>query len=100
MLPWGWPYGVCRGGIARLPASAPSPAWSGSGGLPGEHSRRGASLYIDPRIIALYEEGVTIAPDLDGLGQGREFGDVATKGHAERAVLKLITSSSAGVHGS
>jgi DNA topoisomerase IB len=56
--------------------------------------------YIDPRIIALYEEGVTIAPDLDGLGKDRELGDVATKGHAERAVLKLITSSSAGARGS
>ena len=56
--------------------------------------------YIDPRIIARYEEGVTIAPALDGLGQGREFGDVATKGHAERAVLKLITSSSAAARGS
>jgi DNA topoisomerase IB len=50
--------------------------------------------YIDPRIIALYEEGVTIAPALAGLGEGREFGDVATKGHAERAVLNLITSRS------
>jgi DNA topoisomerase IB len=48
--------------------------------------------YIDPRVIALYEEGITIAPTLASLGQGREFGDVATKGHAERAVLKLITS--------
>ena len=50
------------------------------------------SSYIDPRVIALYEEGVTIAPVLASLGEGREFGDVATKGRAERAVLKLITS--------
>ncbi|MDX6419943.1 MAG: hypothetical protein QOG28_4563 [Trebonia sp.] len=56
--------------------------------------------YIDPRVIARYEEGVTIAPALDGLGKDRDFGDVATKGHAERAVLKLITSSSAGARGS
>ena len=47
--------------------------------------------YIDPRVIALYEEGITIAPTLASLGEGREFGDVATKGHAERAVLRLIT---------
>jgi DNA topoisomerase IB len=51
--------------------------------------------YIDPRVIALYEEGITIAPTLPSLGKGREFGDVATKGHAERAVLKLITSHGA-----
>jgi DNA topoisomerase IB len=52
--------------------------------------------YIDPRVIALYEQGVTIAPALARLGEGQEFGDVATKGHAERAVLKLITSPGAG----
>jgi DNA topoisomerase IB len=48
--------------------------------------------YIDPRIIVLYEEGVTIAPALANLGKGQEFGDIAAKGHAERAVLKLLTS--------
>ena len=47
--------------------------------------------YIDPRIISLYERGITIAPTLTELGQGQEFGDVATNGHAERAVLKLLT---------
>jgi DNA topoisomerase IB len=46
--------------------------------------------YIDPRIIALYEEGITIAPMLADLGKGQEFGDVATKGNAERALLRLI----------
>jgi DNA topoisomerase IB len=49
--------------------------------------------YIDPRIITLYEQGRTIAPALADLGQGQEFGDVATKGHAERAVLRLLASS-------
>jgi DNA topoisomerase IB len=51
--------------------------------------------YIDPRVIALYEEGTTIAPALASLGKGREFGDVATKGYAERAVLKMIASRGA-----
>lgn len=46
--------------------------------------------YIDPRIIELYQEGATIAPALADLGKGRDFGDVATKGHAERAVLALL----------
>jgi DNA topoisomerase IB len=49
--------------------------------------------YIDPRVIALYEKGITIAPALADLGKGRNFGDVATKGHAERAVLKLIITN-------
>jgi DNA topoisomerase IB len=48
--------------------------------------------YIDPRIIARYEEGTTIAPVLADLGQGQDFGDMATKGHAERAVGRLLAS--------
>lgn len=48
--------------------------------------------YIDPRVITLYEEGVTIAPALGDLGKGQGFGDAATHGRAERAVLGLLTS--------
>ncbi|MCO5997825.1 DNA topoisomerase IB [Actinoallomurus rhizosphaericola] len=47
--------------------------------------------YIDPRIIELYENGVTIAPILTRLGENRDFGDLATRGSAERAVLELLT---------
>ena len=47
--------------------------------------------YIDPRIISLYERDITIAPTLTELGEGQEFGDVATNGQAEEAVLKLLT---------
>jgi DNA topoisomerase IB len=47
--------------------------------------------YVDPRIISLYERGITIAPMLAELGQGQEFGDVATNGQAEEAVLTLLT---------
>jgi DNA topoisomerase IB len=47
--------------------------------------------YIDPRIISLYERDITIAPSLTELGEGQEFGDVATNGQAEEAVLKLLT---------
>jgi DNA topoisomerase IB len=46
--------------------------------------------YIDPRIVSLYQRGITIAPTLTELGQGQEFGDVATNGQAEQAVLRLI----------
>jgi DNA topoisomerase IB len=55
--------------------------------------------YIDPRVIALYEEGTTIAPVLASLGEGREFGEVATKGHAERAVLKMVASRGSAAGG-
>jgi len=47
--------------------------------------------YIDQRIIDLYAEGVTIAPVLGRLGEGKEFGAAATEGHAEQAVLDLLT---------
>lgn len=47
--------------------------------------------YIDPRVIALYERGVTIAPALRDLGKGAEFGEMATQGQAERAVIRLLT---------
>ena len=46
---------------------------------------------IDPRVITLCEWDITIARTLTDLGQHREFGDVATRGHAERAVVKLLT---------
>jgi len=46
--------------------------------------------YIDPRIISLYGRDITIASALTELGEGQEFGDVATNGQAEEAVLKLL----------
>lgn len=52
--------------------------------------------YIDPRIIKLYEEDVMIAPVLADLGNMRDLGDMATKGAAERAVLRLLTARAPG----
>ena len=46
--------------------------------------------YIDPRIIELYEDGSTIASVLGDLGKNRDFGDLATRGRAETAVVKLL----------
>ena len=60
-------------------------------GYLGNTSAVARASYIDPRVIELYDKGITIAPTLAGLGQDRDFGEVATQGHAERAVLKLIT---------
>jgi len=51
--------------------------------------------YIDPRVISLYQEGRTIAASLGGLGKESAFGDLATAGHAERAVLKLLATAHA-----
>jgi hypothetical protein len=36
--------------------------------------------YIDPRVIELFESGITIAPALRDLGRNSEFGDLATRG--------------------
>ena len=47
--------------------------------------------YIDPRVIELYESGITIVPALRDLGRNSEFGDLATRGAAERAVVRMLT---------
>lgn len=49
--------------------------------------------YIDPRVIELYERGVTIEPVLADLAKDRDLGELATRGPAEKAVLKLLTRS-------
>ncbi len=46
--------------------------------------------YIDPRIIDLYENGVTVASELPDLGLGTVFGQPATQGALEAAVLRLL----------
>ncbi len=50
------------------------------------------SSYIDPRIIDLYDDGSTIASALDRLGADAEFGQPATHGRIEAAVLRLLRS--------
>jgi DNA topoisomerase IB len=47
--------------------------------------------YINPRVIELFDEGRTIADDLDRLGDGAAFGRPATQGAIEEAVLRLLT---------
>ena len=48
------------------------------------------SSYIDPRVIDLFENGETIWPDLEALGEGGVFGQPATQGAIEAAVLRLL----------
>jgi len=48
------------------------------------------SSYIDPRVIDLYNDGVTIRGDLDQLGVEAEFGELATQGAIEEAVLRML----------
>jgi DNA topoisomerase-1 len=48
------------------------------------------SSYIDPRIIDLYDNGITVANDLKLLGDGTAYGQPATQGAVEAAVLRLL----------
>jgi DNA topoisomerase IB len=49
--------------------------------------------YIDPRVIEQYEAGHTIASVLGDLGKSSDFGDLATRGRAESAVVKLLADA-------
>jgi DNA topoisomerase IB len=46
--------------------------------------------YIDPRIIDLYDAGITIGDDLDELGAEASYGEPAFQGALEAAVLRLL----------
>jgi DNA topoisomerase-1 len=46
--------------------------------------------YIDPRVIDLYEDGITVLPALERLGADAAFGAPATHGAVETAVLKML----------
>jgi DNA topoisomerase I len=48
------------------------------------------SSYIDPRVIDLYDDGFTVATSLERLGADGEFGQPATHGMVEAAVLRLL----------
>ena len=49
--------------------------------------------YIDPRVIEAYQDGRTIVSALGELGKDCDFGDLATRGRAEKAVLDLLASA-------
>jgi len=46
--------------------------------------------YIDPRIIDFYDHRVTIAPQLEALGDEASYGSPAFQGAIEQAVLALL----------
>ena len=48
------------------------------------------SAYIDPRVIDKYHDGVTVARALGELGADTDFGQLATRGPVEAAVLRLL----------
>ena len=46
--------------------------------------------YIDPRVLDLYENGITIVDELPDLGLDTVFGQPAVQGATEAAVLRLL----------
>jgi len=48
------------------------------------------SSYVDPRVLDLYDDGVTIQRSLERLGAEADFGQPATHGQIEAAVLRLL----------
>ena len=53
------------------------------------------AYYIDPRVIDLYDDGITIADDLGALGRDTMPGSLATHGGIEQAVLRLLREPTA-----
>jgi DNA topoisomerase IB len=51
--------------------------------------------YINPRVVELYEEGVTVAAALAHLGDEGGYGVPATRGPVEQAVLRMLRDGSA-----
>ncbi|MGZ4589842.1 MAG: DNA topoisomerase IB [Actinomycetes bacterium] len=50
------------------------------------------SSYIDPRVIDLYADGITVSRALERLGADAAFGQPATHGQLEAAVLRMINA--------
>lgn len=48
------------------------------------------SSYIDPRLFDLFHDGITVLPDLEALGADATFGQLATQGAVEAAVLRML----------
>ena len=46
--------------------------------------------YVDPRLVDLFHDGVTIAPDL--VGKDKDLSDGVTHGKIEKAVLNLLAA--------
>ncbi|HEY5336139.1 MAG TPA: DNA topoisomerase IB [Mycobacteriales bacterium] len=49
------------------------------------------SAYVDPRVVDLWRDRVTVRTALDDLGEGANVGEPATQGAVESAVLDLLT---------
>lgn len=52
--------------------------------------------YIDPRVVACHQDGTTVARVLARLGEHHEFGELATSGNAETAVLRMLRDAHSG----
>jgi DNA topoisomerase IB len=51
------------------------------------------SSYVDPRVVDLFEDGITVEPALRRLGADVDPGTPATHGAMERAVLAMLRTA-------
>ena len=51
--------------------------------------------YIHPRVIDLFQGGVTIHEELQSIGEGSDYGQLAFQGEVEAAVVALLRSPQA-----
>jgi len=49
--------------------------------------------YVDPRVVDLYDDGVTVSRALLALGDGMALGQPATHGKVEAAVLRMLSAA-------
>jgi DNA topoisomerase IB len=55
------------------------------------------SSYIDPRVVDLYDSGLTIRDDLVELGADASYGEPAFQGAIEAAVVRLLRTEDGGL---
>ena len=85
-----------RGDLPDRGASGPSPGPSGrSPTTSATRPRSAARRTSHPRVIDLFLGGVTIAEDLESIGDGSGYGHLAVQGDVEAAVSALLRSPQA-----
>ncbi|MER7502872.1 DNA topoisomerase IB [Nonomuraea pusilla] len=79
-----------RGGSARAKQRAVTRVMKEVAEYLGNTPTVARASYVDPRVVEAYERDMTIAAALTELGADADFGQLATHGTVERAVIDLI----------
>ena len=103
------PGGVVRGHLSQRPQARRGPGHEGGGAYLGNTPAVARASYVDPRVVDLYNHGVTVKgalgrigtapPAAEAVGTGGEAGGagmpgaLAIQGAVERAVLRMISDA-------